>query len=74
MQCLPRNFFHDEALDDVAFLDIGIILKADTALIAVRNFLNRVLETLERGELAFVNDDVVAQQANLRIALELARR
>ena len=59
------DFLDIEALDDVADLDVGVVLERHTALEAFANFLDLVLEALERLERAFVDHDVVAQQADL---------
>ena len=44
---LLLHFFHHEALDDVAFLDVIVILNAHAALVRGGNFLDIILESLE---------------------------
>ena len=59
---------HREHLDDVADLDVVVPLEADAALEPGLHLGHVVLEPAERSDLAFVDDDVVAQQPGLRIA------
>ena len=40
------DFFHDEALDDVALFDVVVAIKADAALVARSHFLRVILEAL----------------------------
>src|SRR5690606_14076622 len=56
--------FHAETFDDVAGTDVFVVLEGHTAFLADLDFLDLVLEALERLELAFVDDDVVAQEAH----------
>src|SRR5690606_27963449 len=56
--------FHAETFDDVACTDVFVVLEGHTAFLADLDFLDFVLEALERLELAFVDDDVVAQEAH----------
>ena len=60
---LARDLDHVETLDLVAFLDVIIILERHAALGTGTHFGNFVLEALERLEVAFVDDRIVAQQA-----------
>src|SRR5688572_18584128 len=53
------------AFDDVPDFDVLELLDADAALEALANLGNIVLEVPERGDLALVNDTVVAQQADI---------
>src|SRR6202012_3713364 len=57
-----------KALDDVALLDVLIIGEGHAAFLADDHFAGIVLETLEGGQFAFVDDDVVANEANFRTA------
>src|SRR6185369_6886285 len=61
-----------ERLDDIAGLDVVVILQADTAFVTAGNFLLIVLEAAQRGHLPFVDHYVVAQQAYLGVAQHLA--
>src|SRR3546814_8690071 len=70
----PGDVLYAEALDDVAGADVLVVLEGHAAFLADRYFGNFVLEALERLELAFVDDDVVAHQANACAALDLAFR
>ena len=63
---------HHEALKDVALFDVVELLNRHAALIVRGNLLDRVLEALERAELALVDDDVVAQHADRGVAGDLA--
>src|SRR5262245_20401951 len=60
--------FLDERLDDVADLDVVVLLEADAALEPGLDLADVVLEATQRADLAFVDDDVVAQEASLRVA------
>ena len=66
------NFFHDEAFEDVAFLDVIELGHSHAALIAGSNFLGLVLEPLQRTNLTLMDDDVVAEHTDLGIAGDLA--
>ena len=59
--CLPLDLFHQEGLNDIAFLDILELFKGDAALVTGGNFLHAVLEPLKGGDGAVVNDDVVPE-------------
>src|SRR5687767_10195249 len=59
---------HREDFDHVADLDVVVIRQADAALEARLHLADVVLEAAQRSDLAFVHDDVVAQQAGLRFA------
>src|SRR3546814_371449 len=63
-----------EAFDDVAFADIVVILERHAALVARLDLAHVVLEALELLEAAFVDHDVVAQEADLGAALHDAFR
>src|SRR5450830_1861888 len=65
-----RHFGHFEHLEDVAHDDVVVVLQRQAALQAGANFLRIVLESLERIDLAGPDDDVVAQQAHRRRALD----
>src|SRR3954468_21851886 len=62
------DLFDFEAFDDVADLDILVILERHTAFVAVAHLADLVLEALQRLQRAFVDHDVVAQQADLGAA------
>ena len=63
-----RDALDDERLDDVADLDVVVPLEADAALEAGLHLGHVVLEAPQRADLALVDDDVVAEQARLRVA------
>ena len=48
--------------------------RRNAALVAAGDFLHAVLEALEGGDLAFVDHDAVAHQAQLGVAGDLALR
>src|SRR5208283_5619537 len=60
------------ALDHVALAHVLVVLEGRAALLAGVDLLDLVLEALERGELAFVHDDIVADEAHVGAALDLA--
>src|SRR5688500_3891386 len=63
-----RVALHLEDFDDVADLDVVVVLQADAALETVLDLADVILEAAQRADLAFVDDDVVAQQTGLRFA------
>src|SRR5580698_2476553 len=65
-----RDFGNLEDFELIAFDDIVEVLDRHTALEALTDFLDVVLEALERIELAREDDDVVAQHAHRRRALD----
>ena len=72
MSALRLDLFHDEALDHVADLDVVELLDLHAALVAGGDLLDVVLEAAQGGQIALVDDDVVAQDAHLAAALDLA--
>src|SRR5215207_1660442 len=66
------NCLHAIALDHVAGAHILVVLEGHAALLSGGDFLRIVLEPLELRQLAFVNDDIVADQADIRAALDVA--
>src|SRR5579872_1134469 len=62
------DFLDLEALDDVALLDVLVILEGHAAFVAFADLADLVLEALQRLQRALVNDDVVAQEAHLGAA------
>src|SRR5690606_14895881 len=68
----PGDLFDAEAFDDVALADVFVVLEGHAAFLAHLDFLDLVLEALERLELAFVDDDVVADEADARATLDHA--
>src|SRR5690606_20492330 len=62
------DFLDFEELEGVAFLDVVVVLDAKAAFEAFANFLDIVLEALEAFELAGVDDNDLAQQAQTRAA------
>src|SRR6516225_7254904 len=67
-----RDVLHTEAFDRVARTDVLVVLEGHAALLADMHFGDFVLEALEGLELAFVDDDVVAHQADPDATLDLA--
>src|ERR1700689_3970867 len=59
---------HAITLDDVADPHVAVILERHAAFLAGLHFLHFVLEALQGRELAFVNDEVVADQADIGAA------
>src|SRR5207302_10922886 len=59
-------------LDDVAFLEVLVSVDPDAALQPCDHFLDVVLESLEAGDLAFVDQFVVAQHFCRRPTRDLA--
>src|SRR5688572_26030060 len=66
------DFLDLEALDDVALLDVVVVLERHAALEAFLDLAHFVLEALEGLEGAFVDHHAVAQQAHLGAALDRA--
>src|SRR5690606_32887218 len=68
---LQRARYHldAEALDDVADAHVLVVLEGHAAFLAARHFRHFVLEALQRLQRAFVDHDVVADQADARAAL-----
>src|SRR6185503_13385819 len=63
-----QHSLHAEDLDHVADLQVVVLLEADAALEAALHLADVVLEAAQRSDLAGEDDDVVAQQARLRLA------
>src|SRR5262249_18380183 len=61
---------HAIAFDDVALAHVLVVLECHAAFLAGDNFARVVLEALELRQLAFVDHDVVADQAYVRAALD----
>src|SRR6476646_1162651 len=68
------DFLDLEELEQVAFLDVVVVLQLDAALEAGRDLADVVLHAPHRLDLAGVDDDVLAQQAEARAAADDARR
>src|SRR5579872_479862 len=62
------DLFDLEALDNVVFLDVLVVLEGHAAFGAFAHFADLVLEALQGFQAAFVDDDVVAQQPHLGAA------
>src|SRR6185437_13151269 len=58
--------FDLETLDDVALLHVLIVGEGHAAFLADLDLAHFVLEALERRQVAFMDHDIVADQANLR--------
>ena len=65
-----------EDFDDVADLDVVVVLEPDAALEASLHLAHVVLEAAERAQAAFVDEDVIPQEPGLCLAraLDDARR
>src|SRR5262247_200669 len=63
---------HSITFDDVADLHVLVVREGHAAFLAGDHFARVVLEALELGELAFVHDDAVADQAHIGPALDYA--
>src|SRR5215469_1686135 len=59
-----RDLFHLEAFDDVAGLDVLVVFERHAAFVTLIDLPNFVLEALQRFQRAFVDHDIVTQQAN----------
>ncbi len=59
------------AFDDVADAHVLVVLEGHAAFLAGDDFLDLVLEALEGRQLAFVDDDIVADQAHIGAALDV---
>src|SRR5512142_1528719 len=64
------DLLSDERFNDVADLNIAVVLDADAAFHAITDFADILLETPQRGDLAFEDHHVVPQQPDFGIALE----
>src|SRR5574341_1990630 len=65
------DFLDFEELELIALGDVVVVLQLDAALEAFLDFAHIVLHALERLELAGVDDHVVAQQAEARVARDV---
>src|ERR1051325_9259588 len=63
-----QDAFVLEDLDHVADLDVVELLEADAALGSGFDLADVVLEAPQRADLTLVGDDVVADEARLRVA------
>src|SRR6476659_4669005 len=68
------DFLDLEELEQVAFLDVVVVLQLDAALEAGGDLADVVLDAAHRLDLAGVDDDVLAQQAEARAAADDAGR
>ena len=66
------NLLHRIGLDDVPFRKITEVDDGDAALIACGNFLHLVLKAAQGVDLPVEKFDVVAQNTDLRVAVNLA--
>src|SRR5690606_31046273 len=65
---LPFDGLHNKCFDDVALFNVIKVIKGNTALVALSDFLRIVLEAFERVDFAFIYDDSVANEAGFGIA------
>src|SRR3982750_4475919 len=68
------DFLDLEELEQVAFLDVVVVLQLDAALESGGDLADVVLHPPHRLDLAGVDDDVLAQQAEARAAANDSRR
>src|SRR4051794_31150723 len=68
----PLHRLHAIALDHVAGPHVLVALEGHAAFLARQHLARIVLEALELRQLALVDHDVVADQADVRTALDLA--
>ena len=59
------NLFHDERFHDIAFLDVPVFFQCNAAFITGCDFFDIVFKPPQRLKFAFVNDNAVAEQADL---------
>src|ERR1700733_1360819 len=64
------HFFDLVGLDDVADLDVVVVLEADAALVPGGDLTRIFLEATQRRELADVDLHRVADQSHLRVAAD----
>ena len=55
-EVLLLDLFHNVRFNDIADLDVVVLFEAQAALVALRDFLDGVLEALERGEVTLVDE------------------
>ena len=65
---VARDLLDLVRLDDVALLDVVEVLEPDTALVALHDLADVVLEAAQRRQLAVVDLHRVADQPHLRVA------
>jgi hypothetical protein len=68
----PGDVLDPETLDDIASANVFVVLEGHAAFLPGIDFGDLVLEALQSLELAFVNDNAVADEANARATLDLA--
>src|SRR6185503_18264042 len=66
----PRDLLDAVALDHVAGAHVLVFLEGHAAFLAGGNLAHLVLEPLQRRQLAVMDDDVVADQADIGAALD----
>src|SRR5438105_14339068 len=69
-----RDFFDDKGFDFVLDLNVVEIDKADTAFKALTNFVSVFLKAFERGNIAFPDNDAVADEPRARLTTNQAVR
>ena len=65
------DFDHFVGFDFVAFLDVAVLFKGNAAFVARSDFLDVIFKAAQAVDFAFVNDDAVTDQADLRRAGDL---
>src|SRR5579885_1412629 len=64
------NALGNKCLDHIADLDVPVVRDGDAALHAIAHFTGVIFEAPQRANLASKDHDIVAQQADLGIALD----
>src|SRR6266446_6614315 len=67
-----RNLLSHERLDNIARLEVAVILDGNAALHAAAHFTHIILESPQRADLAGMHHDVIAQQPNCAAPRKLA--
>ena len=66
------DFFGYEGFDYVADFNVAVVGDGDAAFHAGADFGGIVFEAAERGDFAFEDDDIVAEEADFGVALDVA--
>ena len=66
--CLVSVFFNKVSLENVAFLDVIVLVKTDTAFVAGHNFLCIVLFTLKGGYGVLSDNNTVTYNSDLAVS------
>lgn len=69
---LSLDRFHDEGFDRIPDLDVVETVDSDPAFVALGDILDVVLETAKRSDLAFEDNDPVANDSDFVVSRDLA--